>query len=221
MATAKKLAITAVGAVFIGLGIADVEPAAAQQANVTFDDIGLGLGDPFPGNTYSDQGITFSQTDVDPANANFDPNLSLRIAATCSTCSQPNALGADFTFVGDNTGAITGQLTNNQFATDFALTLFNAPYDVSVFDVGGNLLATRVDNRIVDPNVPGERFDFSGLEVNSFRASGSFYAIDDVTFTPVPEPSSVLGTVVLGAVGAGLMLKRKRKQKLASDKNSG
>lgn len=218
MATVKKLAIAAVGAALIGLGIADVKPAAAQQANLTFDDLGLAQGDSFDGNLYSDQGITFSQRDLDPAN----PNLSLRIGAACSTCSQPNSLGADFTFPGDNNGGIVGQLSNNQFATDFALTIFNAPYEVSVFDVSGNEIGNRVDNRIVDPNVPGERFDFSGLEVNRFETSGTFYAIDDVSFTPVPEPSSILGGVVMGIIGGGLMLRRKlKKYKLASDKISG
>lgn len=218
MATVKKLAIAAVGAALIGLGIADVKPAAAQQANLTFDDLGLAQGDPFDGNLYDDQGITFSQRDLDPAN----PLLSLRIGAACSTCSQPNALGSDFTFPGDNNGGIVGQLSNDQFATDFALTMFNPGYQVSVFDVGGNLLDTRVDGRVVNPDVPGERFDFSGLPVNRFETGGDFYAIDDVSFTPVPEPSSILGGVAMGIIGGGLMLRRKlKKQKLASDKISG
>ena len=35
--------------------------------------------------------------------------------------------------------------------------------------------------------------------------------IDNVSLKPIPEPSSVLGTLTLGALGAGLLLKRKHK----------
>jgi hypothetical protein len=35
--------------------------------------------------------------------------------------------------------------------------------------------------------------------------------VDNVSLEPIPEPSSVLGTLTLGALGAGLLLKRKHK----------
>jgi hypothetical protein len=35
--------------------------------------------------------------------------------------------------------------------------------------------------------------------------------VDNVSLKPIPEPSSVLGTLTLGALGAGLLLKRKHK----------
>lgn len=47
-------------------------------------------------------------------------------------------------------------------------------------------------------------FSAISLPDNSFKTG-------TVKFTPVPEPSSVLGTLVLGALGAGAILKRQHK----------
>jgi len=232
MATGKKLVMAATGVAFVSLGIARVEPATA--VTITFDDIGS-HGDLITGNEYINQGIVFSRPaepaapptggtsapgETIPTNpgqqtpTSSGPQLGLRLGATCSDCSQPNSLGNDNTFPGDFNGDVIGQFTNNSYATDLALTLFNPPYSVSAFDVNGNLLRTVQGNPVVDPNVPGQRFDFSGLQVNRFETGGTFYALDDVTFstpvsTPVPEPSSVLGTLAFGALGASLMLRHK------------
>ncbi len=48
--------------------------------------------------------------------------------------------------------------------------------------------------------------------VNVTDTSGdSGLLVDNVSLKPIPEPSSVLGTLTLGALGAGLLLKRKHK----------
>jgi len=231
MAIGKKLVMVAAGAAFVSLGIARVEPVSA--VTITFDNIGA-RGDLITGNEYINEGIVFSRpaepvatptggtaapgetiptTPQQPPTSG--PQLGLRLGATCSDCSQPNSLGNDNTFPGDFNGDVIGQFTNNKYVTDLTLTLLNPPFSVSAFDVNGNLLRTVQGNQIVDPNVPGQRFDFSGLQVNKFETSGTFYALDDVTFsTPVPEPSPALGMLSFGVLGAGSMLKRQlRKQK--------
>lgn len=213
MFTVKNLAMVAAsGAALLGLGLGDMKQASA--VTITFDD----LGSPFDAvDPFENQGLSFSSPG------------GLRLGITCLNCSQTNSLSADR--LDDNgeplensfTGAIIAQFTNNRFVTDLKFTGVNnllGNMTVSAFNTSGKLLRTSTSADAVDiPGDQAETFDFSGLEVARFETNSDFgYAIDDVSFgKPVPEPSEILGTIAFGALGAGLMLKRKlKKQKLVS-----
>ena len=130
MISVKNL-VMAAGAAFLSLGIIGIEQAHATT--ITFDNLGS-ANDPIVGDEYINQGIVFSTS-----------NSALRLGGTCETCSQSTSLTADRTFVGDASGSIIGQFTNNRFVTNLALTVVNpllSGASISAFDTNGNLLAT-------------------------------------------------------------------------------
>lgn len=106
---------------------------------------------------------------------------------------------------------------------------FNNPTDV-VVDAFGNISVIDFDNKQVDlfdsslqlnssidgfNNPTGLTVDESGrvyvLDLSPTRL-GSNASFSLLTTTPVPEPSSALGILAFGAMGAGCMLKRKLKK---------
>ena len=83
-----------------------------------------------------------------------------------------------------------------------ALTTDNA-FDTYTFTIGRNTATETFDLNVAnftDDLVQGLRID----PVNA--AAGSFFAIDSITFVPVPEP-----TAIAGLAGAGLLALRRRR----------
>ncbi len=247
MATVKKLVMAAAGAAFLGLGVAGMQPASAQElvlgeeTTIDFDDLEQGSVGPVlnagPFQFFANsQGVE-------------TPNEPLNIVSSVDNSdfgSQPNALAADSgsgdTFNGTIYGRFQPQFEELRlFSDDFRISLQNVPVSdpstgltlpaIVLFDAGGSFVddATLASSAVIeeiDMTRPGFRnvsLDFTDVAtVSRFEILGDDVRIDNITFTPraVPEPSSVLGTVAFGALGAGFMLKRKLKaRKLAKVAN--
>lgn len=54
---------------------------------------------------------------------------------------------------------------------------------------------------------------YGGVKAENAAGNGTQFVMDDFTYTPLPEPGSVLGLVALGALGAGSAFKGKQKHK--------
>jgi hypothetical protein len=115
----------------------------------------------------------------------------------------------------------------NQFRFDFGSTVnafaFNfgasdLPWRLSSFDVNGNLL----DSRIIAPVFASNRGDYFGIAANGIKyatlvnqGSGDYVFIDNFTTTSVanatsvPEPFTIVGTLVGGT--AALRMRKKIK----------
>jgi len=130
------------------------------------------------GNEFIAQGVVFST-----------PDLNLNIGGT-TVSSPPNSLGADKTSVNDFDGDIVFEFIDECVSSDVEFLIFNPPFSATAFDINGNPLATLVGSSFT------ETFSFVGLPVHKVQISGSFYAIDDLTFTlecippPPPPPPS-------------------------------
>ena len=148
----------------------------SQQVFVTSGDTTINFDafaqqDILVGNEFAGQGILFST-----------PDLNLEIGQTATGGSLDNALGANLNQLSDFSGEIVIFLTDNNCASDLQFFIFNEPYSANAFDVDGNVLATLNDG---DGTVLGlgEVFSFAGMQVRTVEISGTFYAIDDVSFT--------------------------------------
>ena len=58
------------------------------------------------------------------------------------------------------------------------------------------------------------KFSSFGGENAGLGGKGTQFALDDFTYQAVPEPSSILGTLTIGAFGATAILKRKMHKKV-------
>ena len=170
----------------------------ASAVTLTFDDLGLSYGDTFNGNEYASYGVDFSTPDI-------------RLAIGSSMVSSPNSLGAHTTTGNDEfNGTIKMDFTTGFYVSDLQFTIFNTPFTASAYDVDGSLLTT-----LTYGTDSTQLFDFSGFDVNSVTISGTWYAIDDVTFgqltpsSPVPEPATF---ILLGSGLAGLAFYRRKRK---------
>jgi len=167
--------------------------AFAGAVTITFDEFTNSGHGEITGNEYLTQGIQF-----------WTPDWILNLGGT--TGSSPNSLGADKNTLNDFDGGVNFQFTNNRSANDVTFTIFNTPFQAKAYDVNNVLLKT-----INSGGDFTQYFDFSGHAVNRVEVTGSFYAIDDVSFTldAVPEPASI-AMWGLGAVGACLYTRRRK-----------
>ncbi len=168
--------------------------APSLAAVITFDEFGLindgSNGGEVTGNEWAASGVVFST-----------PDLQLNLGAT--TGSAPNALGADVSN-NDFDGQININFTGGLSYTDVMFTIFNTPFQAQAFDIGGSLLTTLTSGTDFT-----QLFDFSGFAVNKLVVTGSFYAIDDLSFStvstvPVPAGLPLLtgGLALMGFVGS-------------------
>jgi len=148
----------------------------SQQVFVTSGDTTINFdafaqADILAGNEFAGQGVVF-----------LTPDLNLQIGQTATGGSLDNALGASLNQPLDFSGEIVIFFTDNNCASDLQFFIFNEPYSATAFDIDGNPLATLNDG---DGTVLGlgEVFSFAGMQVQKVETSGTFYAIDDVSFT--------------------------------------
>ncbi|WP_309744276.1 PEP-CTERM sorting domain-containing protein [Chamaesiphon sp. OTE_20_metabat_361] len=106
--------------------------------------------------------------------------------------------------------------TVNAFAFNFGAS--NSPWRLNSFDVGGNLL----DSTIIAPTLASNRGDYFGISANGIKyatlveqGSGDYVFIDNFTSrsadnaTAVPEPFTIVGTLIGGT--AALRMRKKIK----------
>ena len=106
--------------------------------------------------------------------------------------------------------------TVNAFAFNFGAS--NTPWRLSSFDVGGNLL----DSRIIAPTLASNRGDYFGISANGIKyatlvqqsRNDDYVFIDNFTSTSVattavPEPFTIVGTLIGGT--AALRMRKKIK----------
>ena len=170
---------------------------SAKATLITFDEFGLvndGAGNgEVTGNEWAASGVQFSTS-----------GIALNLGNT--TGSQPNSLGADAVSTNDFDGNLTIQFLNGISYTDVFFTIFNTPFQASAYASDDTLLNTLTSG----PDFT-QLFDFTGYAVNRIEITGSFYAIDDLSFTTsasVPEPA-ILSLLALGLAGIGFSRKRK------------
>lgn len=216
MSNFKKLSMAIAGAVVIALGTAVTEKAVAQTVTLDFE----GVPDLIPvGNFYNTAPNGFIQftpealglVDSDAGgNGNFSNEPS------------PNTILA-FETPSATLNSSVGLLSPLSFSYAAA-----SPTTVDVLDGSGNLLASQsLSVTSTGPGDPtGGDYDFTtgpnpvtvpfsgtaqSVVFNApLNPTGGFIGFDDISVTPVPEPSSILGFLTFGAFGAKVMLKRKR-----------
>lgn len=234
MATLKQLVMVAAGAAFLGLGVAGVEPvraASLEPVTVTFDNLPQG---PIGGFFAPNDTIQFFTRTISDGPGPDEENFN--VGNTCNDatlCSGPNALAATVDPDDEFDGSIIGRFFQpdtpiehgvgvTEFAKDVSITLIGlSPREDAIRAFARDQAITtgaRIMDGDSDPVIDANtglttvRFGFNFENTNgisSFEIVGDDTRIDNVTYTPVPEPSTVLGTVAIGVLGGGLMLKRK------------
>ena len=221
MSNLFKLSVfTTVAVVIVATGIA--EKAVAQ--NLTFEGVeNLNQVGDFYDTAPNDFNIQFSPdaiglVDSDAGgNGNFSnepsPNTILTFETSSATLNSSVGLvdSLSFSYVAFNPISLT----------DPAAT-------INVLDGSGNLLASQplLTTPTGDGDPTGGDYDFttgpnpvtipfSGTAQSvvfdaPLNPRGGFTGFDDISLTPVPEPSSILGFLTFGAFGARVLLKRKR-----------
>jgi len=112
------------------------------------------------------QGVTFSTIGADICTSGT------------SVSSPPNVISGCENFGCDFNGDLQIELSENTCASDLQLTAINRPVQATAFDINGNFLAQRDLGGFIDI------FSFAGFDVHRVVITGTFYAIDDLTFTP-------------------------------------
>jgi len=150
----------------------------AGSSTINFDT--LPSGDANLGTTITIDGVSFST-----------PDRSLGTGTTPPSGSQPNSLGAHVGVGSDFNGDVIIELSANTCASDLQFLIFNPPFSAKGFDAQGQLLHT-----ITSSGPFSEVFDFTGFDVHKVVIDGTFYAIDDLTFSPVSCSNSILDEIL-------------------------
>ena len=150
----------------------------AGSSTINFDT--LPSGDANLGTTITIDGVSFST-----------PDRSLGTGSTPPSGSQPNSLGAHVGVGSDFNGDVIIELSANTCASDLQFLIFNPPFSAKGFDAQGQLLHT-----ITSSGPFSEVFDFTGFDVHKVVTDGTFYAIDDLTFSPVSCSNSILDEIL-------------------------
>jgi len=168
----------------------DAVPGAAlpsvstPQGSVVINFDGLTQG--FVGTVFPHGGVTFSTTGVD-----------MEVIPT-GVSTPPNGFGAHAVVNTDFNGDIIVDLPPNTCANDFEVFMGNLPFQAEAFGIGGNLLTTIVGSS------GAQTLSFAGFPVHSIVMTGTFYGIDDITFTP--ESCGVVGGEFLPIDSTALLL---------------
>ncbi len=157
---------------------------ATPQGSVVINFDGLTQG--FVGTVFPHGGVTFSTTGVDMEVFPSDGS------------TLPNAFGAHAVSKIDFSGDIIVDLPSNTCANDFEVFMGNLPFQAQAFGISGNLLTTIVGSSFA------QTLSFAGFPVHSVVMTGTFYGIDEITFSP--ETCVVVGGELLPIDSTALLL---------------
>jgi len=158
---------------------------ATPQGSVVINFDGLTQG--FVGTVFPHGGVTFSTNGVD-----------MQVFSAIGDNTSPNAFGAHAVITIDFSGDIIVDLPSNTCANDFEVLMFDLPFQAQAFGISGNLLTTIVGSSTV------QTLSFAGFPVHSVVMTGTFYGIDDITFSP--ESCVVVGGELLPIDTTALLL---------------
>ena len=225
MSNFKKLSVTATGSVFIALFTGIAEKVVAQT--LTFEGVeNLQSVGNFYDSEPNDFDITFSPNalglvDSDAGgNGNFSNEPSPNTILTLETPT-PITLNSSVGLVNSLSFSYASAFADSNPAS---VRVYDGP------DGTGNVIASQTlpltPVGVGDPD--GGDYDFGTapnpvtvafpgiarsvqFDATSSNPNGGFVGFDDISATPIPEPSSILGFLTFGAFGVGAMLKRKQR----------
>jgi hypothetical protein len=197
--------------------------AAGNLTVIDFDDVTPGNG-ALSGDEYLDQGLTIVQRDGQPINVLRGEDINAGFPGNVN--SQPNVISSSF-FVG------SANNTSDNF--DFILSQQASAAGLWVGNIGSSFNKTTViqfldgNEQVIasetlglgTPGLIGSRFNnrvfygiTSTIPISTIRTiepafDGDGITYDDIQYSPVPEPLSILGTGV--ALGFGAFLRNKRR----------
>ena len=208
MATMKTVSMAIIGAAFIALGTGGV----AQAVTLTFDEL------PFqPVDNLSFQGVTFDFKvgGVDSTDARYGAGGPGAITFVQDPSLEGDAAGILTLDFAEPTSLLNFGVALNTFGSltpGFTVELFDpALMSLGITPVNTSSLVSFTEGLFTYSGAPVTRavIDFNETAANRF-------ALDNLTFggsQSVPEPTSTLGVLALGAFGASSLLKRKLQQK--------
>lgn len=215
MHTTRKLLLAVFGTACITFATA----GSAEAETLTFDE----LGSPTSVNGLTVKGVTFDfQIDgVDSTDAIYNqsfppelpPNLFVNLQAPVLEGNATGILSLDF----------AQPISELQFAVGVeSLAPVTSALTIELFDSGSNSLGSTPVNTSNQAILSEGLFTYSGVPVQ--RAVLDFdetkfgldptldprFSVDNLSYTAVPEPSSLLGLLAIGAYVAGLRLLRQQ-----------
>lgn len=218
MSIMRKLSIAVLSTACIAFATA----GAAGAETLTFDE----LGSPTPADGLSVKGVTFDFkiNGVDSTDAlynlsfppEFPGNLFGNLQAPLLEGNAKGILTLDFA---EPISALQFGVGVEAFGTLMpALTVELLDPELSsvgITPVDTSSLALLSEGLFTYSGVPVQRavVDFDQTKLGLDPALDPRFSLDNLTYTPVPEPSSVAGLLALGALGGGLRLLRKQQHK--------
>ena len=210
------------GATLLAAAGANLQPAHAALLNFTFQ-IQDGNNNPGTGSIIIESDVV--DTNPDLFVSSF-PGAVVRSQYTIGNNvfrnSQPTELITFPTTLANGQQVVQYLTYGDRFGAILNFNSANIPADVDILNDINSSPAVYQQAGVV-PNIPpsivvggdfpgpnGSRIDQYGEDILDANVTGG------LTATAVPEPSSAAGLVALGAMGAGSLLKRKIKRKVAA-----
>lgn len=212
MHTSRKLTLAVFGIACITFAYS----GSARAETLTFDE----LGSPTPVDGLTVKGVTFDYKidGVDSTDATYNqsfppqlpPNLFVNLQAPVLEGNAKGTLSLDFAqpisdlqfAVGvESTAPVTSALTVELFAPD--------SNSLGSTSVNTSNLAILSEGSFAYNGAPVQRavVNFDETKFGLDPTLAPRFSVDNLSYTAVPEPSSLLGLLVIGAVGGVLRLK--------------
>lgn len=199
--------MAAAGALFVALGTV----TAADAATVTFQEFTPDSGATqydLVGNEYNSQGLELT-------------NVFRYVDDRDTVDGVGITVGSTDEFYTQQTGTINFLSPVNNLRTQYWVNGSNGDISITAFDADDNVLSQYSNLSLDTPTL----LDISGSNISrlDFAGTGGYANITTLSYTPVPEPSSILGLLGAGTLLIGLKQKygqKKQKTKLLETKGS-
>jgi hypothetical protein len=218
MSTIGKLSIAVVSTACIAF----LTAGAAGAETLTFDE----LGSPTPADDLTVKGVTFDFkiNGVDSTDAiynlslppGFPENLFANIQAPLLEGNAKGILTLDFAKPVSELEFAVGVEAFGTLTPALTVELLDPELNsLGVTPVDTSRQALLSEGLLSYSGVPVQRavLDFDETKLGLDEALDPRFSLDNLTYTPVPEPSSLAGVLALGALGAGLRMLRQQTQK--------